>query len=361
MSKKKWTREACYEAALDCKSRNEMKHKYTGAYKVARINGWLDDYDWFEPSKTGLKYTREECYKIAQGCKTKAEMRRKNMSAYNVAWKNNWFDDYDWFEDGYKLAGQNAIVYTKEYCLKIARDFKTVKELRAKYPNVYDAICRNNWNKHLTWLEREPKLEERSNTVIYAYIFQEHNTVYVGLSIDKKNRNLQHHSSGPVFNFAKKHNKPIPEMTILESGLHHNTEALEMEDYYINKFRSEGWNMLNKAKSGVSGSLGNLHSHKLSKKTCYILSLDCTTRSEFKKKHYTAYQKSVKNRWLDEWEHLAAPKTGLKWTPEKIMNEVYKFDKFSDFRKYKIDAYNAAWRKGIIPEIKAYYAQNKRA
>lgn len=358
MSKKKWTYEACYEEAKKYKTRMEFKNGSGGAYTAAVRNKWLDKFTWLGPAKTGLKYTREVCYKIAQDCKTKAEMRRKNQRAYCVAWKNNWFDDYDWFVDGRELAGYEKRIWDEPRCREAALKCKTLKEFQTKYHEAYKASWKYGYLDKFTWLEVS---KTKWNVDIYAYIFPTLKTVYVGLTNDKDRRNREHHGgqkTSAVFRFVQKYNLQIPDMTILKSEIPADPDGRYWEDFYVKKYKTEGWNVLNTAKTGTHASLGTMN-RKLTKKKCYELSLDCTTRNEFRKKHNTAYQKSLREGWLDEWEHLGPPRTGLKCTIEEIMNKVYKFENFSDFRKQAKNVYNLAWYKGLIPEIKAYY--EKRA
>ena len=54
-------------------------------------------------------------------------------------------------------------------------------------------------------------------------------------------------------NFYFERNLPIPEPIILEENLT-PIEAQFYEGYYVEKYRNEGWNVLNKAKTGVAKS-----------------------------------------------------------------------------------------------------------
>ena len=43
----KWTYQKCFEVALKCKTRAELKRKYQSAYVASRKNKWLDSFNWF--------------------------------------------------------------------------------------------------------------------------------------------------------------------------------------------------------------------------------------------------------------------------------------------------------------------------
>ena len=355
-----WTLEKCEEMALKCKTRSEMAKKYPCAYQVALKKELLDNYDWLSPSATNSghsKYTKEICFEIAIGCKTKTEMKKKNPRAYIVSINNNWIKDYTWFVNG-------CIDYTKEMCFEIAKKYKTVKEFRKKNEYVYRLTLKNGWFDNYTWFTRMDAFEARKNDNVYGFFFNEIHTVYIGRTINIEQRSEYHYTKegSAVYKFAKQNNIQIPEITVLESGLTLD-EGLEKEDYYVNKYREEGWTVLNKAKTGKrSGSLGSLGSYKLTRKKCYELSLDCKTRTEFAKKHQTAYAKSKRKGWIEDFKHLAMPSIGgtvWKWTDSRILEEANKYDTYSDFRKQSRKAYQAAIKRGLLSEIKAYY--DKRA
>ena len=46
----KWDYNTCFKEAKKYNSRGEFAKKSKGAYECARMNGWLDDYDWFNKS-----------------------------------------------------------------------------------------------------------------------------------------------------------------------------------------------------------------------------------------------------------------------------------------------------------------------
>ena len=360
MSKKKWTYEACYEEAKKYKTKIEFHKGSSGAYNAAWENGWLDKFDCFVDGR--IKWTREACYEVALLCKTRREFQIKYRGAYKAAWKHGWLDDYDWFVDGNKLAGQKKTKYTKEKCREIALGCKTLKEFMTEYPSVYQKARENGWDKEYDWLERQAPIDKRKNDNVYAYFFNEQHAVYVGRSVDASivNRRSHHRTDkgSTVYKFAKQNNIPIPEMTVLESGLTLN-EGLVMEDYYVNKYRKEGWTVLNKAKTGSkSGSLGSMGRGRLTKEKCYELSLDCKSRGEFAKKHPAAYAKARKQGWLEDYKHFVEPFSIIKqrkWPIEKLIEEANKYDTYTDFREHSKRAYDAVKRKRLTQTIRLLF------
>lgn len=146
----KWTYDACYKSAKECKTKAEFKKKYPSAYSSARENGWLVEYIWFENThKLNGYWTYERCYEEAKKYKNKVDFRKGNSSAYSIARKNKWIDDYNWLE---KLVKPNGY-WTYERCYEEAKKYSTRNELREKNSACYDAVLRNGWLNEYTWLE----------------------------------------------------------------------------------------------------------------------------------------------------------------------------------------------------------------
>ena len=66
-------------------------------------------------------------------------------------------------------------------------------------------------------------------------------------------KNKNEHSERSLFNFYFEKNLPIPEPIILKENLT-PIEAQYYEGYYVEKYRNEGWKILNKAKTGIAKS-----------------------------------------------------------------------------------------------------------
>lgn len=43
---KKWTKETVFEESKKYSSRSEFKKKKSGAFRIAYMNGWLDEMIW---------------------------------------------------------------------------------------------------------------------------------------------------------------------------------------------------------------------------------------------------------------------------------------------------------------------------
>ena len=154
----KWTKEKCRNVALTCKSLSEFKRMYGGAYEHARINNWLEDYDWFISTKELLsgarknkKWTYQACYDLAKQCRTVSEFQYKSSRAYSVAKEYGWFDNYTWFVNGFSLMKPHK--WTEEKCLEIALECSTKKEFKSKNESAYQSARKNGWINTYSWFQ----------------------------------------------------------------------------------------------------------------------------------------------------------------------------------------------------------------
>lgn len=294
---KKWTKEACYEAVKDCATKIELREKYPSVHSTIYRNGWKDLFDGLDGRR---ERTKEECRESALRCKTLAEFKR----------------DYS-------------------------------KECRSSY--------RHGWLDEFTWLEKNVP---EKNVCIYSYEFPNLKTIYIGLTNSPKRRDGEHRGkdhNSTVYKFCQEYNFETPEMKILKKNLPVDPDGRYWEDYYVKKYKKEGWNVLNIAQTGSNGSIGtnatkwtpDLIWKEVYKYNSYRDFLNLTKD--------TAYRAARKYDMLSEIRAYFGMEIieCIKWSPSLIWNEVYKYNSYTDF--FKTKAYYAAWRKGIIPEIKAYY------
>lgn len=395
---KKWNQETCFEEAKKYNNRSAFMDGSTGAYQVALKNGWLDDYTWMKrPEAKNKKWTLEICLEEAKKYGSMKAFRENNKSAYEVCVKNHWLDNFDslyvdrakrgtWnnYDNCYNEAKkyesiadfikQSSACYQasltngwindyfwlkREYvergtwqiyenCYNEALKYEIRSQFKKNAPSAYKSAKEHKWLEEFEWLK-----DERLNVVdgkidcVYAYEFKEQNSVYVGRTLMKRTRkrDIEHlFKEDSVSRFAKINDIPVPEMKILEDNLTIK-EGAEHEGMWIERYRSLGWNILNKAKAG---SLGGLNKIKWNKDTCYALALECKTIGEIKKRSYTAYEKSIKNGWINDYVwlepdiHKKPVKKRVVLSEEECRNEALKYDTLTKFHNGSYTAYRIA-------------------
>lgn len=203
-------------------------------------------------------------------------------------------------------------------------------------------------------------LSEEPIHLVYAYVFDEYQTCYVGRTKNLRKRHNGHkcgkkHSDGTrtydsVNTFSKEHNIPIPEPVILEDGLT-GKESLISEDFWVNKYKEDGWVLLNKAKTGIkSGSLGHIHywTYEKCKEACDIYE----TKQDLRKNLPGCYYACIENGWINELiKKEGKHPNGYWFIKENVINEAKKYDKITDFIVGSIGAYVSAKRNGWLDEL----------
>ena len=244
--------------------------------------------------------------------------------------------------------------WIKENVFNESKKYISRNEFRKGCNSAYNVAHKNNWLNEMTWLKPKnlygENAQKRDN--VYAYEFKEYNSVYVGRTINLIRRNNEHicgKNNSSVHKFAKENNINVPEPKILETNIT-ILEGQELEGIWVERYREQGWNILNKAKCGKGcGSLGTLY-RKWTKNKVFEESKKYTSRSEFKYNKPSAYLVACKNNWLDEMTWLKR-KHHKPYTKEEIFEESKKYTYFNDFKKNNASIFNIAFKNGWLDEM----------
>lgn len=349
------TKERCYEMALKCKSRSEFRKRFFNEYSKSLKTGWIDDYYWFEKLHKPRGYWNEEhSYKEAQKYNTIIEFSKKCPAAYKFALDNNLIDK--WFE---RKRTESGSWNNYDKCYYAAINCKTRSEFSDKYPTAYKYSCKNGWLDNFTWFERQANFVADKIHCVYGYFFDELHTVYIGRTNDTVYRDWSHRNTDcPVRRFADKNNVQVPNMLILEKELTRD-ESLIYEDLYVEQYKIDGWNLINTAKTGLgSGSVGGGQRAKWNRKTCYELALTCNNRTELAKKSSTAYNKSLKYGWMDDYYWFSPSKTAKKWNYDTCREASKDCKNRREFQLKHSGAYILSRKSGWLDE---FFPQTKKA
>lgn len=353
LSRIKWTENACYTAAKECMTLKEFSTKYPGACAKAREQKWIQDYTWL----------------------------KKTIRRPHGYWK-----DYD-------------------RCYNIAKQYTSKKDFREKSPECYTASVNYGFIKDFTWL-RDQRIDLYNGKVdtIYAYEFSDKKSAYVGRTLSRRvrERDWEHIyiENDTVARFAKKHDIPVPKMKVLETDLTLD-ESVIKEGEWIETYRKNGWNILNRIKAGGLGRIGKCKAKytyeyclSLAKQcktlyefrnlenkvpyitacekgwiseytwlkrmmkengywtedTCKEAALQCKNRAEFGKRFSRAYYIAYTNNWLDTytWLNYKPVKKNGYWTEEKCREAALKCNTRTELRNNYNSAYSTALKNGWL-------------
>jgi hypothetical protein len=274
---------------------------------------------------------REEIKKYSK----KTEIKQKNPSLYSAIFRHGWSDI---FPESYN----SQISWTKEMIRKEATKYKTKNDFvkgspkaadRAKYYGIWDEITKD--------YEVLGNLHKR---LVYVYEFPD-NTAYVGLTFSKEKRNKSHMIKGPVAKHILETGLQ-PTLKIISDDYIDVKDAQNLEACTIDKYKEEGWNLLNTAKAGALGSCIITYTKDKVKE----IAKTYTTLNDFRTKEKSAYDACVRNGWLSEiTKHME--KRTTDWTKEMIQGLADNYNTLKDFMDNHIDAYSYALTHGWLSEI----------
>lgn len=232
----------------------------------------------------------------------------------------------------------------KKNCIADALQYSTRNSWKNGIGMGYLSACKNRWLeeccKHMRILGTKHK------RLIYAFEFPD-KSVYVGLtfnSIMRKNKHLNDTESQvnryTVLSGLEPEFKLLTDYEDIDLASRNETKFLE-------KYKEEGWKILNKAKTGGLG--GNVYKHTLN--SCLNSALTCKSRSEFIKKFPNQYQSAYKNGWLEQCcLHMRRPINIFLWSKKNCLNNSLLFTNKTKWKKESKGAYKSAKKNGWFDE-----------
>lgn len=195
----------------------------------------------------------------------------------------------------------------KEHCEEAAKQCRNVRDFGMRYRAALRQSKMHGWvrefsEKYFTDKKMFPSFNSPIHT-IYAYEMVENKCVYVGRTTSVKRRDKCHRNpseNDTLYRFCNNLNIEMPEPIIKEEKLTAK-ESQDRENYWISKYASEGWYVINKMPTGVGSSSLGATARKWTYDTCKELAATCKNKEEFKKKSSRAHNVSRENGWIDEF------------------------------------------------------------
>jgi len=236
--------------------------------------------------------------------------------------------------------------WTYERCREEALKYISSSELQRKCSSVYNKIYINGWNE-LT--QHFIKIGNRYKRLVYVYEFSD-NFFYVGLT-GNINRRMKQHVNDINSSVYKHSNltKLNPNLLIVSDYIDVDN-SIELEKLYLEKYIKDGWNSLNKVKTGNIGSC-NI---KWNKEECFKESIKYLTITDYQRNSKSSYNTALKNGWIDEiCSHMKRRKckNGEYDNKNKCSIEARKYKSKSEFHKNNWSAWNYSKKNGWLDEF----------
>lgn len=334
----KWTDEMLAQEASRYQTLIDFRDNSESAYVTALNRGILDDITQHMPRTKIWTYDEAE-----------AEARKyedyqdfyQNSPAFSQSKRNGWVDDFK------KFLPVRIENWTKEKVHEIAKKYKTKKEFCDEHPKACAAAYNNKWMDDID--NHFEKLGSKFKRLIYVYEFSD-NHAYVGLTFNENRRKVDHLDIEKSNSAVAKHIRKtglIPNYKTLTEFMSPE-DAANLENCTIEKYKSEGWTMLNTQKGG---NLGACKRTKLTMEIIRDLASKFPSRVAFKTAHKKEYQIAQKYGWLTDVFKDIPVVDRTKWTYEKTKEESKKYNSRSEFKFGNQSAYNSANKNGWMDEF----------
>lgn len=286
-----WTVEKLKEDALKYKTRSEWQKNSSSAYsicsKLKLLNECCEHMEWKQ--KPHRYWTVDKVKEDALKYKTRTEWVKNSAGAYDVAHTLGIVDECcKHMIEIKKPSGY----WTLERCKEEALKYETIKEFKEKNMKCYSAINSNKWTNELC--SHMKATGHKFKRMIYAYEFSD-NSVYVGLTCNEYKRNWCHFNEKTSVKEYIDKTGLIPNYKIISDYINVE-EARILECKTVEEYKSKGWNILNKNKTGCVGGSDRIYTPE----KCKEVALLCKTRTEFIQRFCSAYKKSLEYGIRDE-------------------------------------------------------------
>lgn len=364
-------KEHCMEECKNHNSLTRLKKDCHGCYISIKKHHWEDDMTFRDKKHEkpkiigqvpfGYWNNKENCFKEAKRYSTVYEVQRYNYGCYMGLKRNGWVCEAFPPKEGIKPMNYWN---DKERVLKAASQCTTKMEFKRKFGGAFNSALRNGWeNEAFSAFTKTIKYIDLNKKVHCVYVYEIENlkSCYVGRTSNLHNRDLSHrrgrkHHDGSMtydtlYTFCHEHEIEIPTPIIKDEGLN-GEESLIMEDYWVNWYKDNGWNVLNAAKTGrLSGSLGAIK--KWDYESCKKFCKDYVYKYELKKASYSCYDTCLKNGWFNEFGIYDKNNIPIDFwnNKENCLREAKKYKSIKRFKMHSFGAYKGAERNGWLNEI----------
>lgn len=192
-------------------------------------------------------WTFNVCKEMALKYCSKMEFRQKCQGAYAIALRHRWIEEI--CKHMVPLRKPNGY-WSKDRCATEALKYNKRIEYEKNSPVSYNAATRHKWTDEIC--KHMIRAGNRFNKCVYSYEFPD-NFVYVGLTYSLENR-----QKGRDLDPSDQVTKHISETGLIPIRKQLTDyiavdDAIKTEDSYVKKYRRDGWDILNVAKTGAIG------------------------------------------------------------------------------------------------------------
>ena len=293
-----------------------------------------------------LYWTKERCIKEGLKYKTKKEFRNCCNVGYHTSCKNDWLN-----EVCSHMIQNNKWTFDK--CVEEALKYNSKVDFENNCPSAINASRKNGWLDEIC--SHMKVIGNKYKRCIYSFEFSD-NSVYVGLTYNIDKRIEQHLTSTKSSVYKHINNGLTYEIKKLSEYINIE-DSIKMESYFVEKYRDNGWIILNKIKTGSLG--GDTLIWTIEK--CVEIVKKYKSRKDFKKDNKKLYNLVCSKGWLDIVceNMISSQKPKNYWTKEKCFEITKRYKNKNELRKNEQVVYEKMLKKNWLYEIYSKNTNNK--
>jgi hypothetical protein len=328
-----WTDKMLRDESLKYTKKKEFQTNSMSAYVISKQRGIYEDItSHMDQIK---KWSYDEAKEESKKYKNKQDF--KKSKAYRQSFTNGWLNDF---------FVNSVISWTKEMAHEEAKKYNTRVEFKKGSPKAYSRASYHKWMDDIT--KHMHSLGNLYERMVYVYEFSD-NHVYVGLTDNKKRRHKEHTNDKRITPVSKHINETgLNPKYKEESSYIFAEEAQKLEQSTIDRYRNDGWIILNTNKAG---GLGKYKQTELTMEIIRDMASNFTTRADFKRSHKNEYQLAQRYGWLQDVLRDIPIQDRIKWTYERTKEYTKQFNTRSELKSTNQSAYHSALKNKWLDEF----------
>lgn len=345
----------CLQKAQKYQYYNDFRSQAHQYYFVARKRGWLREYSWLikEPIEPyNKKWNYDTCYAEAQKYKTRSSFGKGSSGAYDVARRNGWLADYTWMPDLSKFDAKVDSVYCYIFdehktayvgrTLMYRQHIRDLEHGSYELDAVYKFAHKNNCAiPKMMILEENLTVQQGRDREDYWRKHYESNGYHM---LNKAATGTKSGSIGALargkWTFEKAYKIAQAFQTV--------NEMCEEYEYLYKIAKAKGW--LEKFDWFRGKEIRVEKQTKWTEEVCRKEALKYISRKDFRKHSKGAYDKAKECGWLDSYTWLTHHKAHSEWDYESCKIEAKKYSNRNEFGKYAYGAYTVARKNGWLDD-----------
>ena len=335
---------------------NDFRTKSHRFYMVARSRGWLKEYAWLikEPIEPyNKKWNYDTCYEEAKKYATKGAFGKGASGAYDVARRNGWLSDYTWFPD---FSASDAKV-DSVYCYYFKEQNAVYVGRTLMYRQHIRDVEHNNYETDTVY-----KFAHLNNcTIPQMRIIEEYLTIQQGREREDYWRKQFETEGRTILNKAATGGRSssigalargkwtFEKAYKIAKAFQTVNELCEEYGYLYKIAKAKGW--LEKFDWFRGKEIRVEKQTKWTEEVCRKEALKYNSRKDFRKYCKGGYDKAKEMGWLQNYTWLTYNKLHSEWDYNSCKEEASKYSNRNEFGKSAYGAYTCARKNGWLDDF----------